>query len=161
MNQSLTTNGSDGQKKCSFFMQKILVPSSNIQNLCRAFRMRWLWLHKSDPARPWEVFQLQIHKKVQAFFSMAVVAEVGNGARTLFWSDKWIHGRSVADIAPRVIVIVPKRRTNIRTALEALTYHSWVSDVEDSFIWRFSSDGIYSPKSPYAAFFQGKIAFYR
>lgn len=66
--------------------------------------------------------QLQIHKKVQAFFSMAVVAEVGNGARTLFWSDKWIHGRSVADIAPRVIVIVPKRRTNRRTALEALMY---------------------------------------
>ena len=99
---------------------------------------------------------------------MAVVSEVGNGARTLFWSDKWIHGQRVADIAPQVFAIVPKRRIK-RTVFEALTNHSWVSelqgaltvgdineflglwdvistvvlqpDVEDSFIWRLSSDG--------------------
>lgn len=65
---------------------------SNIQNLCWALRIRCLWLQKSDPGQPRGVFQLQIHKYVQAFFSMAVVSEVGNGALTLFWSDKWIHG---------------------------------------------------------------------
>jgi len=45
---------------------------SNIQNVCWALRMRWLWLQKSDPGRPWGTFQLQIHKNVKAFFSMAV-----------------------------------------------------------------------------------------
>lgn len=104
--------------------------------------------------------QLQIHKKVQAFFSMAVVAEVGNGARTLLWSDKWIHGRSVADIAPQVIVIVPKRRTNRRTALEALMYIILGYQTWKILSSGNSSHGIYSPKSSYAAFFQGKIAFY-
>jgi hypothetical protein len=29
-------------------------------------------------------------------------SEVGNGASTLFWSDRWIAGQRVADIAPRL-----------------------------------------------------------
>jgi len=142
---------------------------SNIQNLCWRLGLDVCGYKNSDPGRPWGVFQLQIHKNVQAFFSMAVVSEVGNGARTLFWSDKWIHGQRVADIAPQVFAIVPKRRIKRRTVFEALTNHSWVSelqgaltvgdineflglwdvistvvlqpDVEDSFIWRLSSDG--------------------
>ena len=61
---------------------------------------------------------------------MAVVSEVGNGARTLFWSDKWIHGQRVADIAPQVFAIVPKRRIKRRTVFEALTNHSWVSELQ-------------------------------
>jgi hypothetical protein len=110
--------------------------------------------------------------------------QYGNGARTLFWSDKWIHGQRVADIAPQVIAIVPKRHINRRTVLEALTNHSLVSDlqgaltvgvineylglwdvistvvlqphVEDSFIWRFSSDDIYSAKSAYCSILSGE-----
>ena len=102
---------------------------SNIQNVCWVLRMRWLWLQKSDPGRPWGMFQLQIHKNVKAFFSMVVVAEDGNGARTLFWSDKWIHGQRVADIAPQVFAIVPKRRMKRRMVLEALT-NPWVSELQ-------------------------------
>jgi len=61
---------------------------------------------------------------------MAVVSEVGNGARTLFWSDKWIHGQRVADIAPQGFAIVPKRRIKRRKVLEALTNPSWVSELQ-------------------------------
>jgi hypothetical protein len=62
-----------------------------------------------------------VHKCVQAFFSIAVVSEIGNGAATLFWTDRWIYGQSIADLAPQVLALVSKRKRNKRTVLEALT----------------------------------------
>jgi len=108
--------------------------------------------------------------QVQAFFNIAVVTEVGNGARTLFWADRWLNGHSIADLAPHFLAGIAKRIVNSRTVEEALTEHAWVLDfrgtmteffnlwdllyglqlqpeVEDSHIWRFSSSGQYSAKS--------------
>jgi hypothetical protein len=62
-----------------------------------------------------------VHKCVQAFFSIAVVSEIGNGAATLFWTDRWIYGQIIADLAPQVLALVSKRKRNKRTVLEALT----------------------------------------
>ena len=50
---------------------------SNLQSLGWALRMRWLWLKKTDPTRPWKNFHVLVHKCVQAFFSVAVVSEIG------------------------------------------------------------------------------------
>jgi hypothetical protein len=36
-----------------------------------------------------------VHPSIQAFFSMAIASEIGNGKNTLFWTDKWIHGQSI------------------------------------------------------------------
>jgi hypothetical protein len=58
-----------------------------------------------------------------------VVSEVGNGAATLFWSDRWIQGQRIADLAPQVFATVPKMRISKRTVHEALTDHSWVMDI--------------------------------
>jgi hypothetical protein len=50
-----------------------------------------------------------------SLFSMAMQTEVGNGANTLFWKDRWLQGQRVADIAPRLLQVVPKRKINTRT----------------------------------------------
>jgi hypothetical protein len=55
---------------------------------------------------------------------------VGDGARTLFWKDRWINGQRVADLAPQIFAIVNKRRANKRTVLEALTKHGWIADIQ-------------------------------
>ena len=34
------------------------------------------------------------------FFAMAIVTEVGDGTRTLFWEDRWLHGQRIIDIVP-------------------------------------------------------------
>ncbi|WVZ76728.1 hypothetical protein U9M48_024677 [Paspalum notatum var. saurae] len=114
-------------------------------------------------------------------------SEIGNRANTLFWTDKWLHGQCIADIAPQLFRLVPKRRANKRTVLDALNQNNWISDlkgalgvaalveylqlwdilsqivldpeVEDRHIWRFSSSGQYSAKSAYEGFFQGGILF--
>jgi hypothetical protein len=68
--------------------------------------------------------------KTSRLFFIALFTEVGNGARTHFWSDRWIHGQQIADIAPQVFDKVNKRRVQRRSVQEALTDHSRVSDIQ-------------------------------
>ena len=57
-----------------------------------ALQMRWLWLHKTEHHRPWSMFPIQVPEQVRAFFAMTIITEVGDGTRTLFWEDRWLHG---------------------------------------------------------------------
>jgi hypothetical protein len=141
----------------------------------------------TNPIRPWTNFHVQVHPCVEAFFSI-VVSEVGDGHKTLFWTDRWIHGQRVADLAPQVFALVSKRKANRRTVFEALASNAWVSDiqgaitvgviseflglwdifrevclqpgVEDSHILRLSSNGLYSAQSAYTGLLQGTVIFW-
>jgi hypothetical protein len=44
-----------------------------------------------------------------------LTSEVGSGSNTLFWSDKWLSCQRLADIAPRLFEIVPKKIAKKRT----------------------------------------------
>ena len=108
--------------------------------------------------------------------SISVVTSIGNGKNTLFWSDRWIHGSRLEDLAPNVFKSVPIRVRNKRTVAEALHKLTWVTDIrgalgwqglaeylelwdtlagitlntnDDAHIWRFESSGIFSTKSAY------------
>ena len=130
---------------------------------------------------------IHVPEQVRAFFKVAVYSEVGDGTKTLFWTDRWLHGQCIADLAPRLFAIIPKRRIKQRTVQDAFTNQSWISDikgaitvgviidylhlwdvlsdfflqpdVEDRHIWWFSSDGQYSAKTAYKGFFVGSIPF--
>jgi hypothetical protein len=98
---------------------------ASLPELCWALRMRWLWLQKSDPRRPWSSLSIQVPSKARSFFSKVLISEVGNGINTMFWTDKWIP-----DIAPRLFSIVPKRITNRRTVQQALLNRRWIADIK-------------------------------
>jgi hypothetical protein len=160
---------------------------SDLKSLGWALRMRWVWLQKTEPNRPWSMFQIQVPNQVHDFFSMAVSTEVGNGTRTLFWEDRWLLGQRIADLAPRLLAVVGKRNIKKRTVAEAISSHLWITDaraassigalveylalwdiimefslqpgVEDKHIWRLSPSGKYSAKSAYEHMFQGSIQF--
>jgi hypothetical protein len=149
--------------------------------------MRWAWLKKIEPHRPWAALPLHMPEQVTAFFSVAVCSIVGDGANTLFWTDRWLHGKCIADLAPRLFAAIPKRRVKRRTVRDALTNQAWISDiqgaltvgvmveylqlwdllmnfqlqpeVEDRHVWRLSSNGQYSAKSAYDGFFLGSTIF--
>jgi hypothetical protein len=80
---------------------------------------------------------------------------VGNGAHTLFWTDKWLLGQNVCSLAPRLFAIIPKRIANRRTVLEALSNRKWISDikgalsvgviVEYSNLWELLSEIVLQP----------------
>jgi hypothetical protein len=107
---------------------------------------------------------------------MAVCTEIGNGARTLFWTDRWIHGQKIEDLAPLLFALVPKRRANKRTVLETLTNNTFgwdsceiLKSLGHSFPSRFTASvrrqthiavtasNVYTAKSAYDGFFQGNI----
>jgi hypothetical protein len=60
---------------------------------------------------------------------MAVDAIVGNGETILFWSDRWINGNTMAEIAPNLYKAVPKRVVRSRTVAQALNNRVWASDI--------------------------------
>jgi hypothetical protein len=70
-----------------------------------------LWLHKTDPARPWAKLPFHDTNKVRAFFSTVLISEVRNGTNTLFWTDKWLSGQRICDIAHRLFQSIPRRIT--------------------------------------------------
>ena len=150
--------------------------------------MRWIWLQKTEPNRPWAKLPIQVPNHVRSFFLVAIISEVGNGSHTLFWTDRWLHGQCIADLAPRLYATVPKRRIKKCIVQEALTDRTWVKDiqgaltvgaivdflqlwdllsgfelhpeVEDPHIWRLSCSGQYSAKSAYESLFIGAIQFW-
>ncbi|KAF8669944.1 hypothetical protein HU200_051126 [Digitaria exilis] len=111
---------------------------------------------------------------------------VGNGKNTLFWTDKWIHGEAIADLAPCLLQAVGPRIRKTRTVHEALQDKRWVrditggltvqvildylfiwekvyrwslvQDVEDRPIWKWTADNKFTTASAYQAFFLGQHA---
>jgi hypothetical protein len=61
-----------------------------------------------------------------------LISEVGNGANILFWTDKWINGRRIADIAPRLLSTNPERIAGKRTMQEALLNRRWIAYIRGS-----------------------------
>jgi hypothetical protein len=83
-----------------------------------ALQLRWLWLPKTEPSKPWAGLNLNISTKARALFQAAVTTSIGNGATTLFWEDKWIQelGRGGKDRPPGIILrrdpnMVPTEKT--------------------------------------------------
>jgi hypothetical protein len=61
-----------------------------------------------------------------------VCSIVGDGASTLFWTDRWLHGQSFKQIAPSLLSRIPKRVQNCRTVKEALIDNRWVNGISGS-----------------------------
>ena len=73
---------------------------SNLRNLGWVLRARWLWLQKKEPHCPWPTLSIQVPVQAQKLCSMAIISDVGNGENTLFWTDRWLHGHCIKDLAP-------------------------------------------------------------
>ncbi|WVZ62062.1 hypothetical protein U9M48_011850 [Paspalum notatum var. saurae] len=108
----------------------------DLERMGWALRLRWLWFLKTDTSKPWIGLPIQIPTQAEALFKMAVEVTIGNGEDTLFWTDKWLQGRSVANFTPDLYRAIPKRTAKNRTMSHALFNRSWVS--ESKVLSRFS-----------------------
>jgi hypothetical protein len=59
-----------------------------------------------------------------------VTTNIGNGATTLFWEDRWIHGSSIVEIAPLIAAGEVKSIKNCRIVQQALPSLAWVQDIK-------------------------------
>jgi hypothetical protein len=70
---------------------------------------------KTQPDRPWAGLDIQVHPNAAAVFAVSVQTVIGDVAATLFWTDWWLEGKSLAELAPNLVPTVPKRVTKSRT----------------------------------------------
>ena len=57
---------------------------------------------------------------VDVIFRASIYLELGGGATTLFWSDSWLEGVSLQDVAPSLCRAVSSRVRVQRTVAQAL-----------------------------------------
>jgi hypothetical protein len=67
---------------------------------------------------------------------MAVTTKIGDGSSTLFWKNRWLFGQRIKELAPVIFSMVPKRTTNRRTVVEALTNKRWIQDIHGVVSWQ-------------------------
>ncbi|WVZ82995.1 hypothetical protein U9M48_030188 [Paspalum notatum var. saurae] len=159
----------------------------NLELMGWPLRICWHWLQKTDSDCPWEGLPVHIPRSAQALFAAAIQINIGDGEEVPFWTDRWLHGNSVAELAPNLVLAVSKRARKRYTVSQALTNRRWVTDIRgaltvqvlveylkiwemvddvtlqpgvpDQFLWRFTHSGQYSCQSAYQAFFLGAIKF--
>jgi hypothetical protein len=102
----------------------------DLETMSWALGMRWLWLRKTKPDRPWASIDIQVHHNSMAMFRISVSSVVGDGTRTLFLSDKWPHGKSLHDLAPSLYNHVSKRAIKGSTVRDALDNNAWSRDIQ-------------------------------
>ena len=123
-------------------------------------------------------------KPTPTVLHVSVSVEIGNGQRALFWSDRWIQGRCIQELAPCLFNAVGPRIVKCRTVAQGLENNKWVLDISgaltvqvilnfllvwdatravqlrpdspDRFLWKWTSDQCFSTASAYRAFFIGQ-----
>ncbi|XP_073360681.1 uncharacterized protein [Aegilops tauschii subsp. strangulata] len=155
----------------------------NLKAQALALRVRWEWLRRTKPERPWQGLGMLVDQEARAVFDCLVHIEVGRGDKVLFWKDRRIHGHSVQDIAPLILELVETRRINTRTVQWALEDEQWSMDapfisshmallqlmhlrhaiasvhrddqLPDNFLWPCATSMSYSAKSTYNRLCEG------
>ena len=67
----------------------------NLRTQGLAMRVRWEWLRRTDPSRPWQGLHLMVDKEAKAVFDSLVHIEVGEGSKIFFWTDRWMFAMSL------------------------------------------------------------------
>jgi hypothetical protein len=115
-------------------------------------------------------------------FNAATSVVVGNGQRCYFWTDNWLNGRSLEDIAPDIYHAINPLTKARRTVAEAIINGAWIDDIkkqiniqgflqvvaiweelngihlsqnaEDVWTWTWDAKGIFTSKSVYMAHYK-------
>jgi hypothetical protein len=85
-----------------------------------ALHIRRLWLEKTDSPRSWAGLPIQVPQNARAMFNVAVQTSDGNGESTKFWMDRWFNGKTIGELAPNLLMAIPKRTIKQRTVVQAL-----------------------------------------
>lgn len=130
---------------------------------------------------------IDFESEVKAMFNASIEVQPGSGTQTLFWTDKWLEGKSIQSLAPDLCCMVSSKTRNNITLAQGLHNKQWIKDLkgqmtmtafaqylelwpliqgiqlnpgtEDVICWRWTSLHQYTAKSAYRMFFAGSVPF--
>ena len=91
-----------------------------------AFRTRWVWNLRAEEQKACCELACPVDERVRQVFYVAARVVVGNGERIYFWTDKWIHGKTIEEIAPDVFLSINPEIKARRTMAQALKHGKWI-----------------------------------
>lgn len=96
-----------------------------------ALRLRWLWLKRTDAARPWRTLELDFgsDRAVQDMFQASIDVLLGDGCLALLWADRWCSSSSPCILAPDLCALMRPRERNRRTVVQATHDKLWIMDI--------------------------------
>ncbi|KAG2661257.1 hypothetical protein PVAP13_1KG493905 [Panicum virgatum] len=62
-------------------------------------------------------------------FQASIYVDLGDGNTAFFWTDRWLNGKSLADVAPCLYATVGPRIRQKRTVAQALHGDLWITDI--------------------------------
>ena len=92
-------------------------------------RARWEWTRRTDHSKTWVELPAPSEKHIQPMVQASMLVQVGDGSCTLFWTDRWLEGKAISDIAPSLIQTVSKKIKSKHLVSEALIGNAWVRDI--------------------------------
>ena len=96
-----------------------------MRHLNLALRMKWRWLEYTDERRPWQGLNFSIHAEAEHLFLKATECILGDGRQLRFWTDRWLEGQSVEQLAPNLLPFVRVADRSL-TIAQALANQRWV-----------------------------------
>ena len=82
-----------------------------------------------EDSRPWHLLPDDCDPLVEAMFHASTHMELGDGRKALFWGDRWLQGKSIEEIAPRLCASVGKHAKKVRTVAQALNGDIWTRNI--------------------------------
>ena len=158
------------------------VPNLRLLNI--SLRARWPWLARTDPARSWAEFNIQVSSDSLAIYRAATKCTIGDGSTILFWTDWWLQEGRIHDILPNLFRVVKKSATKVRTVRQAKSGQWWrdvspnmnthalqefiqlvdrlrniqlADGIDGKVVWCWEGDGLFSALSAYRAHFAAHI----
>ena len=65
-----------------------------------------------------------------ALFNACARVVVGNGKICYFWFDKWLNGKTIEELAPEVVKLIPPLNKAGRTVADAMINITWIDAIK-------------------------------
>jgi hypothetical protein len=95
----------------------------DLERFGRAMRLRWPWLAWTDDSRPWIGMATPCDKGDMDLFRASTEISLGDGAKCIFWHDRWLPGGALRFQFPGLFDISTRKNRSVQKELQE---HNWI-----------------------------------